>query len=256
MDLHEQPYDILSYRFRSARQKKRLQKKDFDKTLRRLNRRDTELRKEIRELPMVPLETPYQKGWKRFFILTPEVSRSASAPFYQALLDKINTIQYSPDKHFRNRRRRKRKKVPGEWHQELRQFQEGAWYRFSQQLTECEKSLFYRQEKWYHNMKPPEVQYIFREPWRFELRIRPHIITHINKLDPLLQSESQQIGNYITTHYLDPRISKLCYGRYFHWYNLEPDRRICSAPNGKEPVRELIRKSREQNETINPLWDK
>ena len=247
MHLHEQPYDLLSYRFISARQKKRLQKKDFDKTFRRLNRRDTRLSQEMPELPMIPLEAPYQKGWKRFFILTPEVSRSASAPFYQAILNKINTIQYSPDKRFRNIRQRKRKKVPGERQQELHRVEESAWNWFSRQLTEHEKSLFYRQEKWYHSKKPPYVQYVFREPWRFELRIRPHIITHIQKIDSLLQRELDQLDNFITTHHLDPRISRLCYGRSFRWHNPEPDRRTRSAPDGKKPVPELIRNSQEQH---------
>ena len=245
MDLHEQSYDLLSYRFKSARQKKRLQKEDFDKTLRRLNRRDVELSRQMHALPMVPLETPYQKGWKRFFVLTPELSRSANAPFYQTILNKINTIQYSPDKRFRNLRRRKRKKVPGERQQELRRFDEGTWYRFSRQLTEREKSLFYRQEKWYHSKMPPKVQYIFREPWRFELRIRPHIITHIKQIDSLLLSKSKQLDHYITTHHLKPKISKLCYGRYFRGYTQEPDLRTRRAPGGKTPVLELIRKSQE-----------
>ncbi len=256
MDLHEQPHDLLSYRLRTAQQKKRLQKKDFDQQLRRMEQRDSQLRKEIFTLPLVPLKIAYQKGWKRFFVLTLEVSKSSAASFYQELLNKINTFQHSPDKSFRNPRRRKQKKVPGVQQQELRRFHESEWRWFSQQLTEREKGLFYRQEKWIHSKKPPEVYYIFQEPWRFQLRISPFIITHIKQIDSLLESESQQLDNYITTHYLHPRIQRICYGKRFHWHDPEPDRRTRNATNIKEPLPDVIRKSREHNISTNPLWDK
>ena len=77
MDLHEMPY-----RLKSARQKRRLVKKDRDKQLIQLDKHQNLLWKQKRELPMIPLEHPYQKGWKRFFVLRKDVQQSAKAVFY------------------------------------------------------------------------------------------------------------------------------------------------------------------------------
>ena len=66
----------LSYRLRSARDKKRSQKEDFEKRLIQLDQEEDRLRAEKHKLPWVPLSEPYQKGWKRYFILREDVKRS------------------------------------------------------------------------------------------------------------------------------------------------------------------------------------
>lgn len=88
-------------KLKTARQKKRLRIKDLHKYLRWLHRERSRLWKLQRELPLLPLELPYQKGWKRTFVLRHDVAASEKAPFYQALLNKINTVRYSHDKRFR-----------------------------------------------------------------------------------------------------------------------------------------------------------
>jgi hypothetical protein len=56
MDIHNWPYIK-----KSARRKKRLVKKDFDKRLRQLSKKRQELSDQISDLPPVTLEKPYQK---------------------------------------------------------------------------------------------------------------------------------------------------------------------------------------------------
>jgi hypothetical protein len=85
-------------RLKSKRKKKQLVKKDFEKQLIQLSKREKELWKKRRELPLVPLVAPYQKGWQRYFVLREDVARSNDALFYDILLEKINTVQYAPDK--------------------------------------------------------------------------------------------------------------------------------------------------------------
>lgn len=57
-----------SCRIKSARQKRRLVKTDRDKQLIKLDKRRRELWQQQSLLPMVPLENPYQRGWKRLFV--------------------------------------------------------------------------------------------------------------------------------------------------------------------------------------------
>ena len=82
------PY-ALSYRLRSARNKKRdLKKEDKEKRLIQLHKQEVMLWTDRRKLPWVPLAEPYQKGWKRFFVLREDVKRSNNAGFYESLLEK------------------------------------------------------------------------------------------------------------------------------------------------------------------------
>ncbi|MGV3588803.1 MAG: hypothetical protein ACO1OF_17490 [Adhaeribacter sp.] len=82
-------------RFRSAREKKRLVKLDFEKQLRQLARERCHLLEQKRSLGYEPLKPPVQKGFKRFFVLRDDVAWSPRAAFFQEILDKINTVQYS-----------------------------------------------------------------------------------------------------------------------------------------------------------------
>ena len=64
MHTNNGPFHALSYRQRSARQKKRSQKKDFDKGLVQLHKQRAKLWADRQNLPWIPLVEPYQKGWK------------------------------------------------------------------------------------------------------------------------------------------------------------------------------------------------
>src|SRR5690606_37296467 len=94
-------------KIKTARQKKRLQKEDIEKQLIRLHRLREKLQQQKNSLPLVPLETPYQKGWKRSYVLRQDVARSRYGSFYQTLLEKINTVIYHHDKHFKTSKRKR-----------------------------------------------------------------------------------------------------------------------------------------------------
>ncbi|MBS1606677.1 MAG: hypothetical protein JST42_28740 [Bacteroidetes bacterium] len=65
-----------SCRLKTARQKRRAQKADREKQLIRLEKLRTILWRAKQQLPWIPLEEPYQKGWKRFFVMREDVKRS------------------------------------------------------------------------------------------------------------------------------------------------------------------------------------
>ena len=188
MNLLEWPY-----RLKSARRKRRLVKTDRDKQLIQLNRQEKALWKKQSDLPMIPLEHPYQRGWKRFFVLRKDVQESPKAEFYQSVLDKINTVEYSVDQSFKRRKRRKQRYHYVQKPQSLRHISEDNWLRNKLKLTDAEKECFYRNEDWLANLWRMEVSYKFLESWRFVLVIKPRIISEVKKSDEVLQQEIAEI---------------------------------------------------------------
>ncbi|NEU10147.1 hypothetical protein GZH53_17620 [Flavihumibacter sp. R14] len=210
------------YRLRSARQKKRLVRKDRDKQLIRLDRRQSELLKIRWSLPMIPLDRPYQKGWKRLFVLRDDVQRSSNEAFHQALLDKINTVIYHFDKSFKVKKRRKRRYGQKTIPQSLREISDYDWQRNHFKLTEEEQAYFLKTETMHLKTRYTEVRYVYTETWRFVLKVMPHIITEVKMLDEILEQEIKSIDNHIDSNNLWPRIRRLTNGRsYRPWEYVE-----------------------------------
>jgi hypothetical protein len=86
--------DILCYRLRTARQKKRMQYEDFDNQLIQLHKKENALNLQKRNLGWQALNPPVKKGWIRHFVVRDDVARSRHGDFFEALLKKINTYDY------------------------------------------------------------------------------------------------------------------------------------------------------------------
>jgi hypothetical protein len=212
MDTIDWSFQAGYCKIKTARQQKRLQKEDYNKRLIQLDRLRDKLCIERRNLPLVPLETPYQKGWKRSFVLREDVARSRNAMFYQELLEKINTVVYHHDKRFKYSKKKRRKKIQVDIPQTLREFCEPGWKANRIRLTDAEKALFYPKEVRDKNNRPGGIRYVFAEPWRYVLQVRPHMITHVKMIDEMLEQEIQRLDNYIETHNLRHKINKLMDG--------------------------------------------
>jgi hypothetical protein len=219
MDIHEWPRCI-----KSPRRKKRLVKTDRDKQLIQLDKRRDELREQKRLLPMVPLEHPYQRGWKRFFVLRNDVKHSPSKDFYEALLPKINTVEYHPDRSFKRKKRRKQRYVYQVKAQMLRELSQYSWDVNRIKLTEEEMVCFARVETFDVKTYRNDVKYVFAEPWRFVLKIAPNMVTHIKLMDVDIEKELSYIGSHINNHHLSPRMHRLTNGRNYRWKDEFNDR--------------------------------
>ena len=213
MQTNEGWFDTRSYRLRSARQKKRLVKRAFEKKLVQLDEQRDALRDKEKALPWIPLEEPYQKGWKRSFVLRDDVKRCNNAAFYETLLEKINTVQYSKDKAFKIKKRRRRKRVYETSKQLLRTFDTWDWNSRWCKLTEEERLLFYREETWLPQHRITVVKYVYAEPWRFVLQVRPHMITKVKMVDCDLEGQIERLKNYIEKNHLWHKIYKMTTGR-------------------------------------------
>lgn len=226
MQTNECSFEDGYCRIRTARQRKRARIKDFHKYLRRIRKEQDRLYELKYRLPLQPLARPYQKGWLRTFILRPDVATSRQAAFYQELLNKINTVEYSNDKKFRIKKRKwRRKKVWVDKPQYLREFDERYFFSRDCKLTEQEKRLFHREERTHKHTKEVSIYYVFSERWRFILKVKPRIITHIKMVDGTLDGEIQRLENRIITHHLQHKLRKEMYGRVYHYLRHTPQRR-------------------------------
>jgi hypothetical protein len=201
--------EILSYRLRTVRQKRRMQYEDFDKQLLKLDKEQTRLNKQKQTIVWEPLKPPVQRGWKRFFVLREDVAISKHAEFFENILNKINTYDWSHRKDFMVKYRRFGRKKYRVKKQSLLRPDEWTFKRLG--FTDVEKLLF--DEVWQMDSRKELVKrYVFREPWRFVLRIRPNVIDKVRRRDSMVESRSQEIRNYMDRNCYRRRLLKLLYG--------------------------------------------
>jgi hypothetical protein len=213
---------LLQYGLKTHRQKRRAVLKDRDKQLIGLYKKWLRIRNDIQTLGWDELKNPYQSGWKRSFVLREDVAVNKNATFYRNLLQKINTIQYSPKKDFLKKKRVYRKRVYMQRKQSLREFYHFEMHRVK--LSKSEFEMFVKVD--FHDGKSLRTKYVFSEPWRFVLKVEPNIITKTRKDDPLLKSNLDQLNNYLRGNDLENRMTKLRNGSVHWWgrklYDLEP----------------------------------
>jgi predicted nucleic acid-binding protein len=206
-------------RIKSARRKRRLVKTDRDKQLIQLDKRRTELGQQKKLLPLMPLKVPYQRGWKRFFVLHDDLKRSPMAAFYETLLVKINTIEYHYDKSFKRKKRRKKRYGFEMRQQMLREFYPYSWQTNRINLTDDEKACFTRVETFDVKTRRIDVKYVFTESWHYVLKVMPNIITHTKLMDADIERELSYIDDHIDNNHFAPRINLLTRGRNYRWKN-------------------------------------
>lgn len=232
---------FLASRFKSAKRKKRLVKKDFEKRLIKIHKAENVLHKEIRELPLILLEKPYQKGWVRFYVLREDVIQSKDGVFFLGLLEKINTYMYSNTKSFTSSRKHHRKRVQVIKEQHLYQVPMHQWNANELRFSDKEKSYFTLTEKWSNCFKRYIIYYSFNEPWRYVLRVRPNMITHQKAVNSELESRSKRIDNYIEKNNLRHKITKVKEGWVQYKYY-----RIKENPKYINPI---------HNQSLNTLYE-
>jgi hypothetical protein len=215
--------EIESYRnIRSKRQRKRAIIEANDKKLIGLYKENQRLSKQKRDLPMIDLVPPIQKGWKRYFIVRDDVRRSRDGVFYENLLQKINTFQYHSEKSFKKKKRKESKRIYVEIKQELRIVypHELPKMKFSERELSC---FDYRI---IHEVNGRRIvsrfAYVLREPWRYTLRIRPNMIDKVQVHDAVLEQRIKQLNMVLYDNYENRgRMGKLRDWGYDRWGDME-----------------------------------
>lgn len=163
-----------------------------DKKLLRTEREYNRVCRLIWDLGYEDLNPPIQRGYKRLFVLTEETRYSKRIDFYQRILDKINTVWYSPCKVFKERKRKIAK-----WKYQQRKEQKlqepDDWTFNRKKFTEEEISYFFPVEYYNYSTRSWSKKYIFNEPWRFQLRVKPNILTKVQRKDLELEQYRDEL---------------------------------------------------------------
>jgi hypothetical protein len=214
-------------RIKSARRRKRLQKKGFDRKLVALHREEKRLSEQIRNLGYEPLVPPIQKGWKRMFVLREDLKKTPRSDFFEELLEKINTVQYSHKKEFKIKRRKRGRKIYVDREQKLQSFYDYSFFR----LKLTPEQAFYFIEVIVLDHKGREYKmYEFNEPWRFVLKIVPNVITKIKVKDDALEQKMAEVKRYLDSNHLYPKLWKVIGWRY------NPKAFRCESPKYDNPL--------------------
>ncbi len=204
-------YDEQVSAFRSPafkRKEKRLRIWESDKKLIALHKEDKSISRQQWDLGFEPLDPPIQRGWKRTFVLRHDVKASPDADFFQGLLDKINHVQYSHRRDFKNKKKRRGRKVQVERIQQLKELSEYSYAKAK--LTPKQQKYFREEEEISPVRKHVRTKkYVFTAPWKFVLKVTPHMITQVKIIDPELERRSAEISHYIDGRHLWPRLDKI-----------------------------------------------
>jgi hypothetical protein len=198
-----------------------MQYKDFDKQLIQLYKEEKVLGLQKRNLGWDPLVPPIQRGWKRFFVLREDVARSSQADFFENILAKINTKDWSYRKDFKIKKRKYGKKINVVKKQKLL---EPLVYCFEKmKFTEEERKFFALEFGFDKKGCITSMRYVFKEPWRFVLRIKPNMIDKVLRTDSLIESRLEEIDNYLERNDYRKWQARILRGNY-KWNNLKGTR--------------------------------
>lgn len=219
--LPEEDIDLRCFRLRTKRQKIRAKKEAFDKALLKLRREYDAAWWQKRNLPMVELLEPIQRGWVRCFVLKQDVARSKQADFFEGILKKINTYQYSHTRKFNVKRRKNGRKIYLPRHQHIQHPAE--WHFKKLKFSTREKQLFTEKLHYDHQTKRSWKIYVFLESWRFVLQIKPNLQTHVKTVNPVLESDFTKLDQYIERNHLRERINHLRGIKNWWWVERKED---------------------------------
>ncbi len=93
-------------------------------------------------------------------------------------------------------------------------------------MDEKEKLYFYPIEIYYPNTKLWITRYRFAEPWRFELRIRPNMLTKVQKRNWEAEHREEEITDYLVKkrNFIKTEKTRKAYSHWLkdEWYYRPP----------------------------------
>ncbi len=211
MNKSEWKHYLMQFRLQSSRRKIRMQHEDLEKTLIKLDKERALLYKQKRNLGWIELNPPVMRGWKRYFVLRDDVARSKHADFFQGILDKINTVQHSNTRKFTAKKRKWGRKIQVERDQQLLRPDEYHFRKLC--FNEREKQFFYETLSM-DNHRHLYKKYVFVEPWRFVLKVRPNMISKTRVRDEAIERRLKEIDQYLEQRDLIGTLGRLLYGRH------------------------------------------
>ncbi len=177
------------------------------------------------------------RGYKRYFVLRDDVAKSKQANFFAGILQKINTTDYSYRKDFKVKKRKWGKKIYVVKQQPL--LQPRDYHFIKLKFTDAEKQLFEERVVMDQYTRKPYKIYVFVEPWRFVLRVRPNLITKTRSRDEVIESRIQQIRSYLERNALYGRLDNL-FGNSYRYSWIEGERKWEKNPLRNKSIKTIL----------------
>jgi hypothetical protein len=221
-----------------GRKKRRKTLEEFDKTLIKLSKRRNELYRMRMKLPMIKLDKPIQKGWKKGFILREDINRHPNVIEIKKMLEVINQYIYSDNIEFKVKKYHSKqnedkvhalKHIPEKSWDKLGwpEHYKTRWFKLSTKLKLTPYGGSYMVKG-----------YWFKYPWMFVTEITPNIITHVRAEDPNIRKELAEIERYFEANEGHYRLAKLRGGYHSPWDEFD----VCK----EERINDIIEKEVEE----------
>jgi len=191
---------FFSTRLKSKREKKRIIITAKQKEIIQKFQRRKEIYQEQKNIPIVPLTQPYQKGYERYFVMKDGIRNEKELAFFSSILEKINTIQYAENKKFTTKKKRNEKRIYTPRIQKLKQLQPYEFAGPHSILNDNERQYFVCVETFDPVTNRFKGLYEFLQPWRFRLIIKPNMITHYKPLIAELKQEEAEVDQFLDNH--------------------------------------------------------
>jgi hypothetical protein len=171
-------------------------------------------------LPFIPLDEPYQRGWKRLWALRPEAAKSDNADLYQGILDKLTQVQYHYDESFKQPKRK------GAWHRYyfdklpiLYAIDVYHWNTNWHKLTEDQRECFKQTTYWHEKDRCWKTHYEFAFPELIMIAVVPRIIDKVKLQDEVLEQQLAFSNDKLYNVSNWARLTKITGGQYKNWYS-------------------------------------
>lgn len=185
-----------------------------DKHLLRLEREYQRLWRVSADAPLIPLETPYQRGWVRSFTLREDILRRRDASTFRRILQAINHRVYCRSRSFTDRHGNRvglRPKI----------ILAREWPKL--QWPENHKRHFffgYWKERTLYGNRPYE-RYVFGYKlacdYILQEQIEPFMVTHVRTELPAVRKRIAEIEKYYSDHLGRERLDRL-HGRHHRYW--------------------------------------
>jgi hypothetical protein len=197
----------------TKRREKRSFKEKKKKEIIALMEEQSRLHKAERKLGLIELKEPYQRGWKKFYVLREDVLNRKDADVFKEILKLIQHTIYSRKPDFTYKDFKTKKILPME-----HGFHPISKAKYEKLDPKIKKHFGLSYIYGYYNKydsTPRQAYIVYRycgPEYYFVTKIDKNIVTHAHAIDSVIESRLAEIYNYIDHHWRE-------IARAMHWHN-------------------------------------
>ncbi len=177
------------------------------------------------------LEVPYQRGWRRSYVLGERSKEREDRPILEAILQIIGSTIIRPDRRFQGRKRRTRKLC--EISQPLRPISNNEWI---YKNYPCSWLRYFRYELRLERNNHWQPYWIFDQALIYQLKISRNMIHEVREIDPAVERRIGELDRWFELHQAWRRYSQLRGQRQsWHWRGADsPKQKLTNKRHRRE----------------------